>query len=94
MKTYQSFSIHEALTPTIKKLNKKFSSQIAFLKAVWKEIAPDWALNAVPTSIKNKTVTLRAKKDGLILQFREKELLRVVKLILGDEIEKVKVFAQ
>lgn len=94
MKTYHTSSINDFLNPTLKKLNKKFSNKLSFLRASWPDIAPDWALDASPYSIKNDVIFFKSAKNSLILQFREKELLKIVNLILGDSISKVKIFAK
>lgn len=93
MKTYQTASIHEALNTTLKKLDKKFSNKSLFLKSAWKDIAPSWTLDAYPYSIKNETAFFKSKSNAMILQYREKEILKIVQLLMGDTIQKIKIIA-
>lgn len=94
MKTYNTLSINDFLNPTLKKLNKKFCNKLSFIRSSWIDIAPDWALDAYPYSIKNNILFFKSSKNALILQFREKELLKITNLILGDCISKIKILAK
>lgn len=91
MYTYKTSTIHESISTTLKQLNKKFDKKINFIKLAWQDIAPDWAKQAVPYTIKHKTLIFHANTNALILKFKEKELLNIIKLILPNQIDSIKI---
>ena len=83
--TYKAMSFIEALLPTIKKLSDKHKNPINYLKTGWAEIAPDWARLATPYMIRNNTIIMKTNCEyATILQYREQELISIIKTILGD----------
>lgn len=87
--TYKSFTIIEALLPALKTLAKKHKNPINYLKTGWQEIAPDWAKIATPYLIRNNTLIMKiSDASATMLQYREKELIQIIKIILGEVEEK------
>jgi|LADL02.1.fsa_nt_gi hypothetical protein len=97
MKTYKTATFGESLLPTMIGLKKKYDNPINFIKTSWEQIAPDWAVKAIPYMIKTKTLFLKThSQHAMIIQFREKELLEIVSLILNTHgpnsvVEKIKI---
>lgn len=100
MQTYKSTTFLEALLPTMKKLQKKHQNPINFLKAVWVEIAPNWAIFAVPYMIRNNTLIMKTDaKHAITLQYREQELLEIIQTVLGKDrsdtaVERIKIITK
>ncbi|WP_342262227.1 hypothetical protein [Alphaproteobacteria bacterium endosymbiont of Tiliacea citrago] len=92
-KTYKETFFHDSIYKTVKNLTKKFSNPIIFLKASWKDIAPDWAKEAIPYSIKNQTVFFKTKDNPMVLQYKEKEILKIINILISNSITKVKIFS-
>jgi len=91
MKTYKIHTIKKDVFNILKPLQDKYAKKIYFLKQSWPSVAPDWAKDLTPYSIRQKTLTLKTLSNELILQYREKELLKICTLIIGDFIERIKI---
>ena len=100
MQTYKSKTFLEALLPTMKMLQKKHQNPVNFLKAVWVEIAPSWAILAQPYMIRKNTLIMQTDQaHAITLQYREQELLSIIQAVLGTSsdgvvIERIKIITK
>lgn len=72
-------------------LNRKFNNKLSLVKNMWKDFSPEWGKELVPYSIKNKTLFFKTKKNPIILQYREQEILKIIQMILKNEITNIKI---
>ncbi len=95
--TYRSTTFMDAILPTMKKLSNKHKNPVNFLKAVWGDVAPQWAVLAQPYMIRKNTLIMKTiSNHAITLQYREQELLKLVQTVLGENvngtpIERIKI---
>lgn len=94
MKTYKCKTMFEALTPTLKNINKIGKNKLNIIKACWNEIMPNYAKYAKPIALRQKILFLEAPKNhALIIQYQEQEILESLKILFENEVIKIKIVA-
>lgn len=95
MQTYKTKSIMEATLPFMKKLHKQHKNPINHLKTAWPEVAPAWAMLAIPYMIKNQVLTLETSQThAMLIQYREEELLDLANSIVGNLATRIKIITK
>lgn len=93
--TYKSLTLYEAFEENMRKLKKRHSNPIVFLKLHWQDYAPDWAKNLEPALIKEEVLFFKTTdSNAFMLQFRESELVDLASSIIGPCISKIKILAK
>jgi hypothetical protein len=91
MRTYKSKTFIESLSKELKKLQKKHKSPISAIKTSWEHLRPTWAANTHPKMIKDNIIFMESYSNPLIIQYKEQEILTIVRLITDERIDKVKI---
>jgi hypothetical protein len=88
---YRTVTFFDCIKTPLSKLSKQHTNPLSILKMQWIIMAPEWAHAAQPCMIRNKVLIMKAGAQAMILQYRERELLDIARVITNGQIMSIKI---